>query len=307
MAQTDDRSIRVRNVVIGIVVLAAIAAAVVWGLGGFGRGKPPAESVGEQAAAVGASGPVAPTGLEDPDRTSDPTAELERRWTEAVGSPPVWPEELSRPQDCTAVRQELDRVCAAIDVRTDAELRTRSGGACHLFEQAGRDLALRPPENSAELRSYESILANVFHLFRVLGRERLQLLKRTLEGQRDLAEPLALAGYRWLASREQCARGSGAGPSADVLYEYAGFVFNTMGGQAYLRRRSPRVEALACFYALQVVDRSVERGRNPHGLDPRPEIGRCLALVRSQDLLFADRYADELGRMARRWDEQDGG
>ena len=37
-----------------------------------------------------------------------------------------------------------------------------------------------------------------------------------------------------------------------ALYDYAGFFFNTLGGQAYLRRRTPRVESLVCFYALQV-------------------------------------------------------
>ena len=176
-----------------------------------------------------------------------------------------------------------------------------------MLKQVSEELATRPPDISSELKSHSVMLANVFHAFRVLGRKRLGLLRNTLEGERNLAEPLAFALYRWLASRETCAP-TGSNPVRfAALYNYAGFFFNTLGGQAYLRRRTPRVESLVCFYALQVVDRSVERGRNPHGLDPRPEIGRCLALVRSQDLLFADRYADELGRMARRWDERDGG
>ena len=86
------------------------------------------------------------------------------------------------------------------------------------------------------------------------------------------------------------------------MYAYSGFLFNTMGGQAYLRRRTPRTEALACFYALQVLDQAIAAGHNPEGLDPRTEIPRCRALLDSQPLVFSARYVDTLDRMARRWE-----
>ena len=120
------------------------------------------------------------------------------------------------------------------------------------------------------------------------------MLRRMLAEEQELAEPAALALYRWVISREDCGQGETAEIDQETLYEYGTFLFNTMGGQAYLRRRSPRVEALTCFYALQVLDRSIQAGNNPHGVDPRPEIGRCAALLQSQPFVFADEYVVEL-------------
>ena len=137
----------------------------------------------------------------------------------------------------------------------------------------------RPPNLDSELKSYGSILSNVFHLFRVMGRERVDLLRRVMTDNAAIDEPSTMALYRWLASRARCARSGETPITQDALYAYAGFLFETLGGQAYLRRRAPRTEALACFYALQVLDQAIENGHNPEGLDPRAEIPRCRALL----------------------------
>jgi hypothetical protein len=192
-------------------------------------------------------------------------------------------------------------VCRALDARPYVRGLAASGGVCALIEEAGTALAARPPELASELRSHGTMLSNVYHVFRVLGAERMRLLRRVLAEEQELAEPAALALYRWVISREDCGHGSLAEIDRDVLYDYGTFLFNTMGGQAYLRRRSPRVEALTCFYALQVLDRSIQAGHNPHGIDPRPEIGRCAALLQSQPFVFADNYMVELQEIGARW------
>jgi len=167
------------------------------------------------------------------------------------------------------------------------------------------ELARRPPQISTELRSYETMLANVFHLFRTVGRQRLDLLREMARVEDDHAEPIALALYRWLASRESCARSGRTAISKEPLYDYAGFVFGTMGGQAYLRRRSPKIEALVSFYALLLLDRAVEADYNPQGIDPRPEIRRTMALLEAQPLVFGDRYRTVLEEMRQRWAQRD--
>jgi len=123
--------------------------------------------------------------------------------------------------------------------------------------------------------------------------------------EQDHAEPIALALYRWLVSREACARSGRTAIGKEPLYEYAGFVFQTMGGQAYLRRRTPKVEALTGFYALLLLDRAVESDHNPHGVDPRPEIRRTLDLLEAQPLVFGDRYRTVLEEMRQRWELRD--
>jgi hypothetical protein len=87
------------------------------------------------------------------------------------------------------------------------------------------------------------------------------------------------------------------------LYHHAAFLFHTIGGQAYLRRRSPKVEALAGFYALQILDRAIEEKHNPHGIDPRPEIERTRRLLEGQRFVFGEQYGKNLEAMARKWED----
>jgi hypothetical protein len=295
MTAGPDRSILVRNVAIGVAVLAIVVVLFVfWRQGRLGPRPTTQEDVSEVDTGTAESAlrpslePVA-----DPAATDAPT----RAWTRLLGAPPVWPADLSAVESCEEINQDISRVCAALDVRAPA-LRG-SGGACSLLEQLAGELVANPPDLSSELRSYDTMLGNVFHLFRVAGRERIELLQRLLL-EEEIAEPAALALYRWAMHHGRCGR-STRKIDAAVRYAYAGFLFNTMGGQAYLRRRSPRVEALVCFYALQAIDGAIRDGYNPQGLDPRSEISRCRDLVVSQPLVFSEKYAESLDEMASRW------
>jgi hypothetical protein len=232
-------------------------------------------------------------------------AEAEQSWTEWVGEPPEWPDEFVAPQDCAAVEQDLIRVCGRLDEADYVRSAGLSDSSCRLIRQTIEELARRPPVLASELKSYESILANVFHGFRTLGARRLNLLREIAREEQDHAELIALVLYRWMVSRESCAR-SGQTPIATApLYDYASFLFQTLGGQAYLRRRSPQVEAPTSFYALLILDRAVEQNHNPHGVDPRPEILRTRELLEAQPLVFGDRYLALLDEMDERWKKKD--
>jgi hypothetical protein len=296
MNQSPDRSLRTRKWVIAVVLVGVLAALGWMWLGGrFGSRTMPATE--EPGAAV--TDPTAPPATEGaPDAADGVGDEAGERWTELMGSAPRWPSDFGAPEDCDGVEEELARVCAAFDARVPA-LRSH-GGACTLVAQLGEALAAAPPDLASEIGSYDTIRRNVFHLFRVAGRDRLREARRALD-EEELAEPAALAFYRWAITRSRCERPRSHPVRRESLYAYAGFLFNTLGGQAYLRRRSPRVEALACFYGLQVLDEAIRNGHNPQGLDPRPEIVRCRSLVGSQGLVFADRYVAELDAMAARW------
>jgi len=175
---------------------------------------------------------------------------------EVVASKPVWPGDPNEPGDCARIEADLAAICAALDSKDYVREAAPVGGSCALLAEVASAMAQRPPNPSLELRSYETILGNVYHLFRVNGRERMGVLRRSLREEQELAEPLALAMYRWAVSREDCARSGDTAIRREALYAYAGFLFETSGGQAYLRRRSPRVEALASFDALLVIDRA---------------------------------------------------
>ena len=234
------------------------------------------------------------------EAAATPVDEARQRWEARLGFEPEWPVDLNTPQDCERVDRELQRLCVVLDANPELRELADGYGSCDLLSQAMSSLALRPPRVSAELRSYEIMLSNVFHLSRVLGRKPMRYPTTFLAEQQELAEPLAQAIYRWAISREQCSQTTPL--DGDVLYAYAGFLINTMGGQAYLRRRSPRVEGLTCFYALQIVDSAQQRGYNPDGLDPRKEIARCGELLASQPLVFRSEYVENLEDMALRWE-----
>jgi hypothetical protein len=222
---------------------------------------------------------------EDEPAPSD-QARAERRWEALTGQPPVWPEDLTNPQNCEEVEADLARICSLLDQRDYVREVAPAAGACGLLRTVAEELAARPPDISS------------------IGRERLDLLRRIQWEEQELAEPAAMALYRWAVSREGCARSGTTTLRPEPLYDYAGFFFTTMGGQAYLRRRAPRIEALASLYALLIVDRAQQSGLNPAGVDPRPEIQRVRALIEAESLVFREHYLIMLDQMADRWKER---
>jgi hypothetical protein len=304
LSAPTEKKVSLRAVMIVALIVLLAAAWWAWtrfytpgGDAGDGQAArtPVAESDASEGGEPGAEGGAEPAG---------PAAESRARWTALLGREPEWPGDLATPQDCAAVEADLARICTVIDSRHGAAVRATPGGSCGLVRDTVRVLAARPPVTTAELRSYQTILANVFHVFRVLGRERIDLLRELSREEATLREPGAMALYRWLVSRESCAR-SGVPPiDLPTLYEYATFLFQTMGGQAYLRRRTPESEALISFYALLIVDRAERQGHNPGGVDLRPEIRRTRALIDSSGLVFRERYAETLDGIARRWEER---
>lgn len=230
----------------------------------------------------------------------EPPPEAARRWAEVTGSYPQWPEDLLAPRSCAEVEEDLRAICQELDRRPYLQGRLPEGGSFALVSRIAQELSANPPVGSGEMRQPGAVVANAFHLFRVLGRDRLRLLLEIISQEQALSEPMAMALYRWLAAQERCWKDTtGIRPSA--LNDYAAFLLNTLGGQGYLRRRSPRVAALATFYSLVILDSAAQAGSNPHGVDLRAHIAFCRELLNAQELVFRDRYLDILDAMETRW------
>ena len=296
----------VRPILIGGLVVLLIAVWVVWWqwdaiTGGLREPTVPEAEVDTVEAASGLDD-AGPAVDRDSGRSEQTLAE--ERWDALTGQAPVWPDDLTNPQSCEEVEADLARICAVLDQRDYVREAALAGGSCGLIRVVAEEFAANPPNIASELESYETILSNVFHLFRLAGRERIDLLRRIQWEEHDLAEPAAMALYRWAVSRERCARSGSTTLKPEPLYSYAGFFFTTMGGQAYLRRRAPRVEALASLYGLLIVDRAQQSGLNPAGIDPRPEIERTRAMIEAEPLVFREHYLLILDQMAERWKER---
>ena len=300
MQRESDRRFR-RGLVWAVVVILA----VIWlGLWQWERIRGLFVAREPQPALVVPPGPVEEESPGEPSPASIKRSLLEQHWVEATGSAPAWPGDLSAPPDCTSAEQELMAICRRLDARDYVGERLQGGGTCGLLRQVTEELAAHRPSVASELKSYPAMLANVFHLFRVVGRKRLEIPREILRQDADRIEPISMVAYRWLISRESCVSADGAEVRLEALYEYAAFLTQTLGGQAYLRRRSPRVEALTGFYALLILDQAVERKMNPHGIDLRPEIRRYRELMETQPLLFRDEYVEALDQMSSRWEKR---
>lgn len=227
-------------------------------------------------------------------------SEAQQRWAELMGTPPRWPEGFPSSKDCDSALEDLLALCHELESRPYLQGKLKRGGCYTLMVQASEALAAHPPVASGELLRYESLLANVFHFFRVLGRDRVHLLREILSREQALAEPLAMALFGWLSTREQCEQ-KDLRIRFRTLYDYAAFFLNTVGGQVYLRRRSPKIAGLVSFYALVILDLALQKGINPHGVDIRPHIPHCRELLNRPDLIFKDQYLEILREMEKRW------
>ncbi|MDX1388227.1 MAG: hypothetical protein R3344_03505, partial [Acidobacteriota bacterium] len=193
-------------------------------------------------------------------------------------------------------------LCRRLDGRAYVHPWNLPAGTCGLVGDLTAAFTARPPTLDGLFDSIGSFRANVTHLYSVLGDRSLARVLTLVREEPEMAEPMAMALYRWARTAERCPDASPAPPSLSSQYDYAAFLVNTIGGQAYLRRRAPRLEALASFYAILVLDNAVESGYNPAGVDLRPEIDRAIALVATQDLLFRDHYLEVLHELRVSWE-----
>ncbi len=277
-----DSSSRSPLLFVAVALAIVIAAVGGWWVGRGSQEPAPPETEGSAVPAMG--------------ETAAPPAKLEsivvpvgEEWTSALDEAVAWSGADPAAASCSAIDAQLDEVCS------------ETGAPCALAKSAAIALARKPPTASGELYQHKTVIENTFHLFRTLGRrdlERLRDASRKSDAEREL---LALAFYRWLASRETCGTGDEKALTVSVLNDYAVYALSTLGGQAYMRRQSPELEGLATFYALLTVDRAIASGKDAHGLDPRPFVARAEGLMERDDLALRDEYARALQGFRTRW------
>ena len=279
----------------GIAILAIVAVA--WWLN---RPAPDDSATGVPSSSESVPAPELESEVTPEDATE--------RWTDATGAPPAWPEPFVGPTDCDEAVERLEALCAVLDDRDYVKKHRHEGGACGFLQRVSADLEVNPPTIHGELKDLLDVKHSVSHLYRSLGEKRLLQMAEMVALEPDLAEPMAIALYRWNAVRDRCPPDGPRGMSASARYDYATWLLRTIGGQAYLRRRAPRYEALATFYALVVLDASVERGYDPAGVDLRKDLARATDLIGGRDdLVFRDRYLAILRDMEARWNRRAGG
>jgi hypothetical protein len=160
-----------------------------------------------------------------------------------------------------------------------------------LFEQISKKLSAKPPVNVGEMEDINSLVGNVTHFYRVLGKRRIDLIKEILKSESAVIEPAMAVMFAWVTA---CHKESGQ-PDLNTLYQYAHFFLNTLGGRSYLLRREAKLRLLIDYYALLVIDMANDAKLNAYGLDIRPHLDYVFYDISNQKgLMYRQRYLSRL-------------
>lgn len=160
-----------------------------------------------------------------------------------------------------------------------------------LFEEISSQLAAKPPTNVGEMEDLYSLVRNVTHFYRVLGKDRIQLIKEILKSESAVVEPAMAVMFSWMASCRTGAGKPGGKPNLKTMYQYASFFLNTLGGRSYLLRRDSKVRLLVNFYCLRIIDMANDARINAYGLDIRPHLDYLFYDLNNQKgLMYRQRY-----------------
>lgn len=163
-----------------------------------------------------------------------------------------------------------------------------------LLEDAIDRLAENPPFIANEKQDLEILLRNLAHFYRVLEKEPVRMIAAILREEADVFEPVLADAMTWV-NGDAPADDLPPAPDKAVLYDYAAYFLETLGGKSYLARRNSKIRILAVFYSLQILDMANDQGLNTHGIDIRPHLDIALNDVRSQQgLAFKKSYIETL-------------
>ncbi len=167
-----------------------------------------------------------------------------------------------------------------------------------LFEEITGKLVANPPINVGEMDQLYLLVRNVTHFYRILGKDRIELIKEILTSESAIVEPAMAVMFTWFTG---CAKMSGntqSQPSLKDLYQYACFFLNTLGGRSYLLRRDSKLRVLVNYYALLTLDMANDAKLNAYGLDIRPYLDYLFYDLRNQKgMMYRQRYLTRLNAL----------
>jgi hypothetical protein len=166
------------------------------------------------------------------------------------------------------------------------------------FKGVMMKLSSEPPVPAGENMDTLIMTRNIYHFYRLLESEDIRLIREILRNEADSLELNLDIFYKWLMLGDQCPDPQKTRPSLEVLYQYAGFFLNTIGGRAYLYRRPLNVRLLISYYSLLIVHEADKRGKNTYGIDVFPEVtplAREISLY--PDFHFQNEYIFQLTKL----------
>ncbi|MBU2499199.1 MAG: hypothetical protein KKE57_09880 [Proteobacteria bacterium] len=179
---------------------------------------------------------------------------------------------LEPKEECALIEKDVRDFFAYLNTRSYIQHLNEGTDTYDHFKRLIRRLSARTPIPAGEGIDAALMTKNVFHFYRVLDKVDIRLLKEIITNEGETLELTLELFYKWLMLGGQCPDPEGVRPSLEVLYHYAGFFLNTIGGRTCLLRRPLALRLLFSYYSLLTVHEADKRKRNSYGIDVFPLI-----------------------------------
>lgn len=222
-----------------------------------------------------------PDTVEEPPEVPEPTAEVHTVET--------------REDECERIEQDVRDFLEYLDGQGYVRRHLGETDAWTRFIRMLAKLSQQPPVPAGEGLDPALMARNIFHLFRVLDDTEIMLTREVIIKEADTLELHLDIIYRWLAQGDHCPDPEGIRPSGDVMYQYAGFFMNTIGGRSYLFRRAAWLRILISYYSVMILHDADRRGQNSYGIDVLPMIIQVGdEISRRRGYYFQETYLERL-------------
>ena len=208
----------------------------------------------------------------------------------------------TKPADFADIERRITAFFAYLDNQPYVQSHKFGKGTYHQYQITMGKLSSRLPIISGEMNSLYNMVRNVAHFYRVMGKDRVLLTKQILQNESEVIESVMKTFYQWFTMEDGGQSTLKGRPTLKEMYEYAGYVLNTLGGRSYLLRRSPKVRTLTTYYCVLILDKANEEELNSKGIDIRPYIKASLMEINSQlGLIYQEEYLIKLDELIRKY------
>jgi hypothetical protein len=205
------------------------------------------------------------------------------------------------PVDCPQIERQVAAIFAYLDKKGYLRERKVKGDVATYVADSFKRLTETQPVVIDELGTIFRLLQNVTHFYRVLGKERIGVALDILAKEQEIIEPAMAVLYAWLTSCNKAADVYNR-PKTKVLYTYAGYFLDTLGGRSYLLRRDSKVRLLVNYYSLLLLDQANRQELNRFGIDIRPYIDFLFYdLTNQKGIMYRERYLSVLAELQNRY------
>jgi hypothetical protein len=200
--------------------------------------------------------------------------------------------------------EDTERRIASFFVQLDNEGYIKkyklTGSSYNEYENVIQRISDKTPLLGNETDSLYNMFLNIAHFYRVLGSERLSLVKDVITHEN--METIMRDFYLWYTFDGEGGKRIKGRPSQQVLYDYAGFFLNTIGGRNYLMRRDSKIRILTSYYSVLILDRANDMKQNPNGIDIRPYLRLLMSdLSDKSGFIFHFEYMRNLKRLEEKY------